>query len=64
MARLVEQHLHAAWKHHRHCDPEAEVSGLAAELDALALKVGLRRLDVVADQAQFVVRRSLRRVDT
>jgi hypothetical protein len=41
VARLVEQQLHAAGKHHRHCDPEAEVLGLAAELDALAFEVGL-----------------------
>jgi hypothetical protein len=54
--RLVEHHVDAAGQHHRRDDPEPLVLGLAPELDALRLEVGLRRGDVVAHERQLVCR--------
>lgn len=59
MARLVQQHLDAAGQDHGEPDAEAHVLRLAAKLHALRVELGLRGRDVVAEQAELVVRRPL-----
>jgi hypothetical protein len=61
--RLVEEDLDAAGQQHRRCDTEALLLRLAAELDPLRAQLGHRLLQVVAHQADLVLRRAIRGMD-
>jgi len=61
--RFVEGELAAVWQLDRCAEPPAFVADRAAELDALALELGDRRVDVIAHEIELVMAGVVGRVD-